>query len=972
MKSSHTPLQWKRFLVRILLPTGLAISLFVGLIFGVVLPEFEQNLLERKRETIRELTRSATSILAEHHQEELEGRFTRAEAQSAAAKRVRDLRYGPEGKDYFWITDQTPVMVMHPFRTDLNGKDVTSFTDPLGNRVFVEFARVVRERGSGYVDYVWQWKDDPSRLVLKESYVQGFKPWGWIIGTGLYTDDVRREISALSARILWISIVIVAIVSMIFAFVVLQSLRIERQRTAAEDALTESHERYRALVEAATEGTLLAVEGRCAFSNRTLQWMLDLTPEDMEHRDWLDLVAPGAEGETGRAYLRAVAAGQPAPMQVETWLRRGDGSTDLEALMSATRVTFGGREGVIVNVRDMARQRLAAGGDGVGGYEALRATLDVGVVRTTVGQHPRLVELNPAARRILGLVDGDDPGKLDLQAMCVDPVDAGAFARSLATDGVVKNRLLVLGRRDGSRVTVAVSAVLALGDDGRPPSCQGLVEDVTRERQVESEREALLSELQASLLFLNEPILRFVRPAATCEMGTPVLRAAAQMTVGEPGALLVTADGREPVGIVTDRDLRERVVVAGLDPAAPVFRIMSSPLVTIDNRALVYEALQRMRERGIQHLAVRDEGGQIQGLVRQADLSQLHRYSAAVLIEEIRRAESPEVLSRSRARLPEQVRTLIASGARPRNVNRVVTAVSDAVTERLVALAIEEMGLPPRRFCWVAMGSEGREEQTLATDQDNAIVYEDSGGDADPSAEAWFRALGVKVCQGLNDAGYQYCPGEIMARNPNWCRPLSSWKASFSSWIRTRNPQDLLAVQIFFDFRCVVGERTLTEELRRHIREELSENPAFFPLFAQNAQTYRPPLGLFGHIVAESEGRGPKTLSLKDAMMPIVNFARLYALRHDVAETNTFDRLRRLHEKNALTRSSLDEVTEAYAFLMEARLKRQAAAVGAGAIPGNQLDPKALTPLEEALLRKTFGQVGILLKKVGFDFLGAG
>jgi CBS domain-containing protein len=211
-----------------------------------------------------------------------------------------------------------------------------------------------------------------------------------------------------------------------------------------------------------------------------------------------------------------------------------------------------------------------------------------------------------------------------------------------------------------------------------------------------------------------------------------------------------------------------------------------------------------------------------------------------------------------------------------------------------------------------------------------------------------------------------------MARNPKWCRPLSAWKSYFSGWIRTRNPQDLLSIQIFFDFRCVHGDPTLTEELRRHLRAELRDNPGFFPLFAQNAQLYKPPLGLFGQVVGEAtEGRGPKLLSLKDAMMPVVNFARLYALRHDVAETNTFDRLRALHGKNALSRSSHDEVAEAYAFLMEARLKRQAAAVGAGEPPGNQIDPKALSPLDEARLKKTLGQVGILLKKIGFDFLGA-
>ncbi len=181
----------RSFVLRIFLPTLIAIGLFLAAIWGIILPSFEQTLLDRKREMIRELTNSAWSILASYERDEQNGLLTREQAQALAITRIEALRYGPEGKDYFWIQDMQPRMIMHPYRTDLNGQELLSFTDPRGVRIFVEFADLVRREGEGYIDYVWQWKDDPQRLEPKESYVKGFAPWGWIIGTGIYTDDVH-------------------------------------------------------------------------------------------------------------------------------------------------------------------------------------------------------------------------------------------------------------------------------------------------------------------------------------------------------------------------------------------------------------------------------------------------------------------------------------------------------------------------------------------------------------------------------------------------------------------------------------------------------------------------------------------------------------------------------------------------------------------------------------------------------------
>ena len=265
---------WRWLALRIIVPAIVTVGLFVGAIFGLILPAFEQNLLERKRETIRELTNSAWSILEGYQKEVAQGRLSDQEARQMASERIRFMRYGNQGKDYFWITDMQPLMIMHPYRTDLEGQDVSDFTDPRGVKLFVEFVNAVRERQHDYVGYVWQWKDDPERLAPKESYVRLFEPWGWIIGTGLYTDDVHAEIAAHERRLIDLSLVIVGLITLLLLSMVFQSVRIERHRSQASLQLRESHEKYRALIEATTEGNLMLLGRRCGYANQAMLEMI--------------------------------------------------------------------------------------------------------------------------------------------------------------------------------------------------------------------------------------------------------------------------------------------------------------------------------------------------------------------------------------------------------------------------------------------------------------------------------------------------------------------------------------------------------------------------------------------------------------------------------------------------------------------------------------------------------------------------
>jgi signal transduction histidine kinase len=224
-----------RIPLRIILPVTLTVILFSMTIFLLVLPLIEEKLMDGKREMIRELTESSWGILAAHARKEKDGLLTREEAQAEAIENLRRLRYGPELKDYFWINDMHPRIIMHPYRPDLEGKDISDYADPNGKRLFVEFVRVVRAKSAGYVDYEWQWKDDPGRIVPKISFVKGFEPWGWIVGTGIYVEDVRAEIAAITRKLTLICIGILAAIVVLSVYIVRRGVIVEQEKKQAEE-----------------------------------------------------------------------------------------------------------------------------------------------------------------------------------------------------------------------------------------------------------------------------------------------------------------------------------------------------------------------------------------------------------------------------------------------------------------------------------------------------------------------------------------------------------------------------------------------------------------------------------------------------------------------------------------------------------------------------------------------------------------
>jgi PAS domain S-box-containing protein len=850
-KQKARPHRFRRrsFALRIVLPTLVAMALFLAAFWGFVLPSFETTLLERKREMIRELTNSAWSILSSYEREVQAGRLTREQAQTRASELIRDLRYGPEGKDYFWIQDSQPRMVMHPYRADLNGESLTGFADPRGVKIFVEFANQVQRAGEGHLDYVWQWNDDPARLEPKESYVKGFAPWGWIIGTGLYIDDVRQEIARIEQRLIFAALAIFVAMAALLLYVLQQSLRIERERQEVVDTLRESTERYHTLVDAATEGMLLVLEDRCRYANPTLLNLLGYSAQQLEFLDLADVLP-----------------------------KRGDNLVLWE---------------------------------GENGADALPAQL----VHSDGSEVECIVTLNPIAY-------AGQAGFL-LLARAVTPAPVQAQDEALASS----------------------------------------------QRQI-AERDALIESLQAPLLALHEPVAVLASAPVLCKLNASVEQAARLMTAQDATAALVTSESGAAIGMVTDHDLRARVLGSTAAANTPLHTVMSAPLHRISVHAPAYEALMRMSECSVGHLVVEDAGGQITGVVDQAALLQFSRYSPAALLGALAHAKAPHEVAACCQRAVPMARSLMRSSARPRHLTQFLTSICDAATQRLIELAMCELGPPPARFAFIALGSQGRHEMNLLSDQDSGIVYAPADDVAEAQTQAYFLKLGARVSEGLRDAGYPLCPGQVMASNPRWCRSLPDWLLVFEASVRRAEPQEVADFSIMLDFRAVHGDAELAREMRRRIHALLQDEPAFFLPFVQNTLSFKPPLRL-GNLYLGGEGEHAGEIDLKDATMPIVSFARLYALRHAVAEAGTWARLESLVTAGHLQANSRDEIALAFDFLMHLRLRNQLALLDAGRPASNKVHPGRLGHIEQELLKQAFAQISAMQKKVGYDFPGA-
>lgn len=478
---------------------------------------------------------------------------------------------------------------------------------------------------------------------------------------------------------------------------------------------------------------------------------------------------------------------------------------------------------------------------------------------------------------------------------------------------------------------------------------------------------------ELNLPFFNQPISAIFRPnIATCPWDTTIADAAKKMSKNGSSAILIKDDQKKIKGLVTDADLKDRVLAQGVDHQSDVTGIMSHPIVSISSDCQVFEAFLKMALEDKRHLAVTGKTDDIIGIINEKDLITSQSASTYLLIKTVHSAGTIDQLAGIHSKLCEMLLDPIKNGTNPEYITRLITAFSEAILDKIIHFTLDQLGPAPCRFVFMIMGSEGRDEQTLISDQDNALMYEDLENPDDRApAAAYFAEFSTLTCDQLAIAGYKYCDGDNMAKNPKWCQPLSVWKEYFMKWLRVMDPEQVMYSGIFFDFRGAWGDLSLTDELRAYLNNSLKEWSGILRCLTENSLRFRPPLSFFGNFVVEEKGEHQGMFDIKKALMPITDFARVYSLKEGINSTNTLTRLFRLYTKRAISNRQYLNLIRSYNYLMRLRFLRQITTImDENETPDNYINPSNLSTLDQAMLKEIFKIVDRIQQKMKVKFIG--
>lgn len=460
------------------------------------------------------------------------------------------------------------------------------------------------------------------------------------------------------------------------------------------------------------------------------------------------------------------------------------------------------------------------------------------------------------------------------------------------------------------------------------------------------------SPLPDSTALLATPLAALVRHAPLMTAPDTSIREGAQaMRAAGVSSVLLVHEGQLQ-GIVTDRDLRNRVLAQGLSPERPLADVASAARHHLPDSASALDALTLMARHNIHHIPVL-QGTQVVGVVTPSDVGLHQGPSPVQLASSIHKADSVAALAACSAQVPAMQLALARSGAGAHSVARMVTTVTDAITVRLIALAQQELGPAPVAWTWVAAGSQARMEQTARTDQDNCLLLAD---DYDPSAHgAYFEALTRQVCDGLDACGYVHCPGDMMAMTERWRQPLQQWRRYFRQWIDQPESMALMLCSVFFDLRAIDGDAALLEQLRQEELARAQDSKLFLGLMVRNALSQHPALGWLGGLRVIRKGQHAGCIDLKhNAIAPMVDLARIYALSGGLPAVNTRERLEQAGalDGGELSPSAARDLRDALEIVSDLRLAYQTRQIQAGKSPDNFLPVGQLSRFEKYQLKQ--------------------
>lgn len=468
---------------------------------------------------------------------------------------------------------------------------------------------------------------------------------------------------------------------------------------------------------------------------------------------------------------------------------------------------------------------------------------------------------------------------------------------------------------------------------------------------------------------MHSPLSNLVRRAPVTVGPQVSVREALQVMDDNRIGSIIVADARDqaPLGIFTLQDLLRRIALPGADLAQPIANVMTANLVSLPPHASAYQAALAMARRNVHHVVVIDQDGRLKGVVSQNDLYALQRVDIKEINSGIGAAQSTEDLVYSAREIHKLADNLLAQGVGAEPLTHFISTLNDLLTLRIIELTQAEFALPEVRWCWIALGSEGRFEQTFSTDQDNGIIFESDDASAGRIREQ-FLPFARAVNQKLDACGFPLCKGNIMAGNPAWCLSLNEWRRKFDGWIQVAEPEALLFSAIFFDFRPLYGAEDLSETLRRWLLDACSAHPVFLRHMAGNALRCQPPLGLIRAFVFDKSDAFPHTIDLKMfGAWPFVDSARIFALMHGIPHTSTAQRLRLAMAHMHFPADEAAAMVDGFYFIQLLRLRHQHNLKG-GTDGANRIDPDELNELERHILKESFKQARKLQSRLRLDF----
>ena len=460
----------------------------------------------------------------------------------------------------------------------------------------------------------------------------------------------------------------------------------------------------------------------------------------------------------------------------------------------------------------------------------------------------------------------------------------------------------------------------------------------------------------------------------SCAPNVSVRTAARLMAQRRVSSIVITEKNLcPPLGILTDNDLRTKVLAADISPDVAVAEIMSQPVHTVAPDAYAFDVLLSMSQHGVRLLVVIENDRMI-GIISEHDLQMETGYSPVQIIGEIQRTDSLDTLIGMGPKIDSVLEMMLRQGGPVKQLIELVTELNDRLTLRMLKLVEKEMenkgfGKPPAPYGWLAFGSEGRMEQTLYTDQDNALFFSNPSDRDEAECKTWFLRFSEQVVDALVRSGIPPCPGGIMASNPKWCQPEDRWRDTFLEWITEPNPHTLLMASIFFDFRPIYAGTEFPYILQDLLLKAIRKHRLFIRFMAKIALTNRPPLSLLKRFVVEKSGEHKNKVDLKmRGLTPVVDAARVLSLDLGIKTQNTLGRLAEINQRGVIDNEFHADLREAYDFIVYLQISRHLDALAKGEAPNNFINPASLNSLQRKMLKESFAVVNRLQRTIEFRF----